>query len=173
MKIGISLLVLFLLIGCGIPYPGSRTILPNKTINVVDESNAPITSYDLFLYRCYYPGSKLDRVFSYPSQSSSKFILKEETELGWKRAGWFGVTPDFLVPYEDEPYWVVCINKSGFANRRWGLPSQGNTSVSIVLNKSETVGPDICMIDYGKCTPCKSYEYFSHGNSRYRHKDCE
>lgn len=164
---------LFILMGCGVPYPGLRTILPNKNIKVVDESNTPLTSYDLFVYRCTDPGSQLDRHFSYPTQISSNFTLEERTEFTWKRAGWQKITPDFYVAYEPEPYWVVCVRKPGFASRRWNVSGKGDAPVSIALTKSESEGPDICTVENNKCTPCKSYEYFFYENMRYKHKDCD
>lgn len=168
----VCLLASFFLVGCGIPYVGSRLQTPAKHIVVVDAGGQPLTNYDLYVYRCTHPGSKVDRVFFFPARQESDFYLPRKSEIGIKRLGGVWLAPDFYESYEPQPYWVAAVNKSGYRSCRRSLDDSQGDPVKIVLEKSADPGEDFCDGTVGECNPCRSYEYFMYQMMRYRHSDC-
>lgn len=164
--------VSFFLVGC-VPYIGSRLQTPARHIAVIDSDGRPLADYDLYVYRCTHPGSKVDRVFAYPGRTQSDFYLPRKSGMAIKKLGGAWLAPDFYVSYEPQPYWVAAVNKIGYKSRRWSLDDTQGDPVKIVLEKSALPGEDYCDgTTAGDCNPCRSYEYFMYQVMRYRHSDC-
>lgn len=166
--------LLFVFIGCTIPIPylGTRTEKPSKTILVVDSDDKPLTEYDLYVYRCTDPGSQLDKVYSYLNVDTSPFAIDNKTHIALKYAGSKRLASDFYVAYEPQPYWVACIRKTGYASRRWSLDERQGNPVKIALHEASSPGEDDCTTEISECTPCRSHEYYMYGIKRYRHPNC-
>lgn len=158
--------------GCGLPYLGTIVELPSRRISVSDTDGKPLSGFDLYVYRCTDPGSQLDKVFVFPNQESSLVALEEKTAIGWKRAGYAWLAPDFAVSYEPQPDWVACVTKAGYQSRRWSLHTKQGDTVSIKLRPGAEPGPDACTTERSGCTVCRSYEYFMYEEMRYRHGAC-
>ena len=156
--------------GCGLPYLGSRMVTPARHIVVVDTLGQPLTNYDLYVYRCMNPGSRVSRVFSFPACTESDFYLHRKSEIGIKRLGGVWLAPDMYESYEPQPYWVAAVNKVGYRSRRWSLDESQGDPVKIVLERSADPGEDFCDGSIGECGPCQSHEYFLYHVMRYR--DC-
>lgn len=169
-KSAIALLVVFLP-GCGLPYLGKVVDVPSRTIMVTDAVGAPLSNFDLYIYRCTDPGSQFDKVFPYPSQPSSQLSLEEQSKITWKRAGYTQLAPDFFVANEPEPYWVACVAKPGYQSRRWSLRTRDGAPIVIQLRAGEP-GPDACVTEKSDCNVCRSFEYFMYKEMRYRHAAC-
>jgi hypothetical protein len=168
----VAVLAALALAGCGLPYIGSRMVTPERGIAVTDTAGAPVTDYELLVYRCTYPGSQFDRIVSVSTQSQPVARLSPASEVAVKRLGGAWVAPDSYAPYEPQPYWVACVNKAGFKSRRWSLDSTQGDVVNIVLTPSAEPGPDFCKSQVSECNACRSYEYSMYGTRRYRHSAC-
>jgi hypothetical protein len=160
------------LVGC-VPYIGSRLQTPARHIVVIDTDGHPLIDYDLYVYRCTHPGSKVDRVWSFPARAQSGFYLPRKSKVAIKKLGGACLAPDFYVSYEPQPYWVAAVNKAGYRSRRWSLDETQGDPVKIVLEKSAEPGKDYCDgTTASECNSCRSYEYFMYQVMRYRHGDC-
>ncbi len=166
------LLLLLLLSGCGLPYLGKAIEVPSRKVTVTDTTDNPLSNFNLYVFRCTYPGSQFDKVFDYGTQKSSEVILEEKSKVTWKRSGYIQAAPDFYVPYEPEPYWVACVEKAGYQSRRWSLRTRDSSDVTIKLRASLESGPDSCIQEESECGVCRSYEYFFYEEMRYRHPAC-
>jgi len=169
----IFLLAPLFLVGCGVPYIGSRLQMPARHIVVVDADGHSLTNYDLYVYRCTHPGSKAGRVFFFPDRKESDFYLPRKSEIAIKRLGGVWLSPHVYESYEPQPYWVAAVNKPGYRSRRWSLDETPGDPIKIVLEKSSDPGEDFCDGTIGDCNPCRSYEYFMYQVMRYRHSDCK
>jgi len=155
-------------------FVGYQAVIPEKNIVVVDTEGKPLTDYDLYVYRCTDPGSRCDRVFSFPSRTNSELYLSRKIEKVVKRRGGVWLSDHVYWSYEPEPYWVAAVNKRGYKSRRWSLSETQGDPVKIVLEKSVDPGPDYCDgTTVGDCNPCRSFEYFFYEVSRYRHSNCK
>lgn len=169
-KSAIALFVV-LLSGCTLPYLGKVVDVPSRKIVVTDASGAPLSNFDLYIYRCTHPGSQFDKVFPYPSQASSQVSLDEHSKITWKRSGYTQLAPDFFVANEPESYWVACVAKPGYQSRRWSLQTRDGAAIVIQL-RADGPGPDACVVEKADCNVCRSYEYFMYKEMRYRHAAC-
>ena len=160
--IGIVPMLAVLAGGCTppIPYIGRIELTPDRRISISDTRGQVLTGYDLFVFRCTQPGSRDDRVFSYPNVGVQMFELEARSRPGIKLLGGAFVAPDFVVSYEPEPYWVACVTKRGFASRRWLLGGSKGDHIRIVLHESEEADADACKSDPSGWSPCCSYDYF-------------
>jgi hypothetical protein len=159
-------------------YVGEATVVPERLVAVVDDTGTPLINYDMYIYRCTQPGSQFDKLFSFPNQQSPEFRLAKQSAPKMKRAGGVLLAPDFYISHEPQPYWVACVEKQGYASRRWSLGdekegAEAQGSAKVVLSKAPDAGPDLCKPTNKKCDPCRSYEYFMYQTMRYRHSDCE
>jgi hypothetical protein len=161
-----------LVASCGLPDSGTRLVVQDRQVSSADASGAPITGYDLVVYRCTWPGSQLDREFAFPAQTESTVRLVAKSEVAAKTVGGTWLAPDFYLSYEPEPYWVACVDKAGFKSRRWSLNETQGDPVSIVLIHGAEAGSDSCKVQIAECNPCRSYEYNFYGPRRYRHNSC-
>src|ERR1043166_6568937 len=128
------------LVGCGVPYIGSRLQTPARGIVVVDAGGQPLTNYDLYVYRCTNPGSKAGRVFLFPAQKESAFYLSRKSETAIKRLGGVWLSQHVYMSYEPQPYWVAAVNKPGYRSRRWSLDETQGDPIRIVLERSPDPG---------------------------------
>lgn len=160
------------LTGCGLPYPGTIVELPSRQVSVTDVDGEPLSGFDLYVFRCTDPGSQVDRIFSFPNQESSTVVLEERTAIGWKRAGYAWLAPDFAIAFEPQPNWVACVAKPGYQSRRWSLHASQGETVTIKLRPAAEPGVDACTTERSGCTVCRSYEYFMYEEMRYRHGAC-
>ena len=153
-------------------YIGDVVVTPERNIKVQDSNGKELSNYDMYIYRCTQPGSQFDEVFLFKNQKRSTFNLESKTKQQWKKSGGIWLAPDFYMSNEPKPYWVACVSKKGYQDRRWSLnESQGNPLV-IKLKENNTRGPDICHIEKSECNACRSYEYFMYEPMRYRHGAC-
>jgi hypothetical protein len=146
--------------------------LPSRKIAVTDTNGNAISGFDLYVFRCTDPGGRFDKVFTYPNQKSSLVAIEEQSRIGWKRAGYAWLAPDFVVSYEPQPNWVACVAKPGYQSRRWSLHAKDGDTVTIKLRPGVEPGPDPCITERSECTVCRSYEYFMYEKMRYRHGAC-
>ena len=166
-------LLLVSITGCGGRYSGEVVVTPDRFISVQDTKGNELTNYDMYIYRCTYPGSQFDEVFLFKSQKESKFHLESKTEQAWKQSGGVWLAPDFYISHEPDPYWVACVSKDGFLDRRWSLDESQGNPVIIKMEKGNTPGPDYCHTEKSECNACRSYEYFMYEPMRYRHGACK
>lgn len=165
--------ILFIsLAGCGGRYLGDVVVTPERTITVEDIHGQALADYDMYIYRCTHPGSQMDEVFLFKNQSKSTFHLENKTEQQWKQSGGVWLAPDFYISHEPKPYWVACVSKKGYQDRRWSMDETQGKPLVIKLKKGDTRGPDICHTEKSECTACRSYEYFMYETMRYRHGAC-
>ena len=172
LKLFLTAILLISLTGCNGRYLGEVMVTPERTVTVEDSNGKGLAGYDMYIYRCTHPGSQLDEVFLFKNQTESNFHLENKTEKQWKQSGGVWLAPDFYVSHEPKPYWVACVSKKGYQDRRWSLnESQGNPVV-IKLKEGNGRGPDMCHTEKSECTACRSYEYFMYEPMRYRHSAC-
>lgn len=159
----------FCLTGC---YLGDFTITPERTVSIEDTHGNKLTGYDLYIYRCGSLGSKMQQVSSFENQTESTFHLKKQTEQRLMRSGG-SYTDGGLIyfPNEPETYFVACVSKEGYEDRRWGLSDRQGNNVTIRLKdkgtKKEIGDEDFCHKEKLQCSACKNYEYFMYEPMRY------
>lgn len=132
---------------------------PERTISIQDSAGNALTDYDIYIYRCSHPGSQFHEVFTFKGQKKSSFHTENITKQARKQ-------------HEPKPYWVACVSKKGFSDKRWSLDESQGNPLLIKLQASETPGPDACHTERAACTACRSYEYFMYEPMRYRHAAC-
>jgi hypothetical protein len=144
---------------------------PDKTpqchIAVVDALGKAVTHYDLYIYHCKSAGSRFSRVFFFPDQASSEFVVPDNLI---RPADIARVSPHLGVVAD---YWIVGVNKHGYRSRRWEISPWHSERTKIVLHKASDPGEDYCDGKPGECDACRSHEYSMYGETlRYRTLDC-